>query len=353
LTTYFFTGSYSQHESPAPKPDGIGISCFQWNNETAEIKLMSTTFQRNVGYLIISEDSAMLYAAEELPAADHPMLMAYKIESTGELKLINSQKLLGEYSCHLCLVNNMLVTANYISGELVFYDVHEDGTLGAAVQVICHSGSGPNTKRQESAHPHMIYAMSPHLIFCVDLGLDIAKAYRYNALLKKWAPFPDYDLQVCAGAGARHMVMDASRQFAIVLGELSGQLFLFSLGGDRFELADTVQLAGEKGQTDFSAAAIKMHPQKDLVIVTERNSNNIVICEIKPVQKKLHMIGRYSSEGSTPRDFAIDPSGNFLIVSNQDSNQLCVFSINNRQNTIQYLNLVEVFTPSCISFAVS
>ena len=37
--------------------------------------------------------------------------------------------------------------------------------------------------------------------------------------------------------------------------------------------------------------------------------------------------GRVSTQGKTPRNFAIDPSGAFLLAANQDSNSIVVFRI--------------------------
>jgi 6-phosphogluconolactonase len=39
----------------------------------------------------------------------------------------------------------------------------------------------------------------------------------------------------------------------------------------------------------------------------------------------LNLVGHQSTLGENPRNFVIDPTGNFLIVANQVSNKLIVF----------------------------
>ena len=58
-----------------------------------------------------------------------------------------------------------------------------------------------------------------------------------------------------------------------------------------------------------------------------------------------------SSKGAVPRDFNIDPSGNFLLAANQDSDNIAVFRINSETGLLtdtQYSFDVE--TPVSIEF---
>ena len=56
----FFTGSYTQEGSPAAKPEGKGIGCFQLNTETGEVNLLRYTEQRSPSYLVVSSDKTYL-----------------------------------------------------------------------------------------------------------------------------------------------------------------------------------------------------------------------------------------------------------------------------------------------------
>jgi 6-phosphogluconolactonase len=41
----------------------------------------------------------------------------------------------------------------------------------------------------------------------------------------------------------------------------------------------------------------------------------------------LTAVGNVPTQGKTPRNFAIDPTGSYLVAANQDSNNLVVFKI--------------------------
>jgi 6-phosphogluconolactonase len=65
------------------------------------------------------------------------------------------------------------------------------------------------------------------------------------------------------------------------------------------------------------------------------------------------LIGHQSTLGETPRNFAIDPSGRYLIVANQNSDSLIVFRLDDRTGMLADIGKrVEIGTPMCVKFAV-
>jgi 6-phosphogluconolactonase len=174
----------------------------------------------------------------------------------------------------------------------------------------------------------------------VDLGLDAAKAYRVAPSSKKWELATELDIKVNAGAGARHM--DGDREWLVLIGELSGELFLFRKIKDRFQQVDVASLGAE----EMSAAAIRMHANGRFIYCSERNTNGIFTFVIS--SNKLQLIGKVSSGGRTPRDISIDPSGKWLLAANQDDSTICVFSINDLTGELQYVYSCAIATPSCI-----
>ena len=52
-----------------------------------------------------------------------------------------------------------------------------------------------------------------------------------------------------------------------------------------------------------------------------------VIFAVDEQSGKLTLVGHESVRGKTPRNFAIDPTGNFLLVANQDTNNVVTFRI--------------------------
>lgn len=341
----FYTGSYTQLGAPATNPTGKGIGCFQLNTETGELHLLQYTQQRSPSYLVVSNDKKYLYALEEMYENLHPQVYAYKIGEGGALTYLNSQKIAGDYACHLAIIQDRLVVASYVSGNALSYPILEDGSLAPFSQEIKHEGTGSNKERQEAAHAHMIYPFGENGMYVVDLTLDMAKAYKLNVDSIKWEAKPNLDIRIDAGSGARHMAMDKKEEFAFVLGELTGEIFVADLRGSETEIMQKISFIPKTNNGAIGGAAIRLHPNGQFLYASNRGSDTIAVFMIDKLSKKLTLIAHHSTEGKTPRDFNIDPGGNWLVVANQDSNTLVVFGINKDDGTLSMKSIIEVETP--------
>lgn len=61
-----------------------------------------------------------------------------------------------------------------------------------------------------------------------------------------------------------------------------------------------------------------------LYVSNRGTANEIVVYAVGKDDGQLSLLQRRSVEGDHPREFALDPSGNFLLVANQKSNQIVV-----------------------------
>ena len=346
----FYTGSYTHESSPAPHPKGEGIGCFRLDPSTGNIKLIHYTSHRNSGYLAISGDHKCLYAVEEMHPNFNPKVFTYKIKDGGKLGLLNTQELEGGHACHLAIANEKLVVANYMTGNALSFPVLKDGTLGSTYQVIQHTGTGPNKERQKGPHVHMVYPFSNDRLFIMDLGIDTAKAYRLNSKTENWEATPEWDISVEPGVGARHMTMDATGNLVFILSELSGEIFVFENQGTGFVRLQKISFVPEGYKRPTAGAAVRMHPVRRFLFASCRESNTIAVFRIHEKSKMLSFIAHHSSEGRTPRDFNIDPTGHWLIVANQDSDSLVVFKIDQQWGTLKKCSEMQVGTPVNISW---
>jgi len=56
-------------------------------------------------------------------------------------------------------------------------------------------------------------------------------------------------------------------------------------------------------------------------------------------------------EGNWPRNFAFDPSGNFLLAANQKSNDITVFRVDKLSGKLRYTGIkVPLQSPVCLQF---
>ena len=67
---------------------------------------------------------------------------------------------------------------------------------------------------------------------------------------------------------------------------------------------------------------------------------------------KLTPLGTQSTLGQTPRNFAIDPTGRFLLAANQNGDSVVVFRIDQEHGTLADTGeRIAIGTPMCVKFA--
>jgi len=108
-----------------------------------------------------------------------------------------------------------------------------------------------------------------------------------------------------------------------------------------------------------------VHQSGRFVIVSNRGHESIAIfrvkqgCGSKGKSKRgtLAQVGFFHTRGETPRHFQFDHSGQFLIVANQDSDTIAIFTFNLTSGEIKYTgNEVSIlcgkFEMRCITFVM-
>ena len=101
-----------------------------------------------------------------------------------------------------------------------------------------------------------------------------------------------------------------------------------------------------------SAADIHFSPDGQYIYVSNRgDANQIVIFSFDQLTGAINLVSRCSTGGIGPRNFAIDPTGEFLFIAHQLSNEVCLFKIDQTTGLIQDLKVkMEINSPVCIKF---
>ena len=119
----------------------------QRNNRpiAASIGLVAETV--NPSFLAVHSNGKFLYAANEVDnfqGQPTGSISAFAIDpATHHLKLLNQVSAKGSGPCHVALdhTGKWLFTANYGSGSVAAFPVHDDGSLGEASSFVQHTGS--------------------------------------------------------------------------------------------------------------------------------------------------------------------------------------------------------------------
>lgn len=131
------------------------------------------------------------------------------------------------------------------------------------------------------------------------------------------------------GSGPRHLSWHPQEPVGFVVGELDSTITVVGAtenGAGLMALGTRPTLPGDFDGTSLGAE-VCVHPSGKFVYVSNRGHDSLAVFRFLSPEHTLQPIGHVSSGGRTPRNFAIDPTGETMVVANQDSNSLVMFSI--------------------------
>lgn len=316
----------------------------------------------NPSFVAIHPSGKYLYSVNELTDFGGEKsaaggVSAFAIDAkTGKLTLLNQQSTRGGAPCHAVVdaTGKFVLSANYGGGSVTVHPIGDDGKLGAATSFVQHQGKSVNPGRQEAPHAHSINLDAANqFAFVADLGLDKVKSYQFDAKRGTLAANPSGDATMKPGAGPRHFAFRPDGKFAFVNNEIDSTVTALSYDAQRGALTpvNTVSTLPDGGHPGNSTAECRVHPSGRFVYVSNRGHDSIAIFATDPESGRVTRIGNESTQGKTPRNFAIDPTGTYLLAENQGSDSVVVFRIDAETGKLQATgDKAEVPKPVCARF---
>jgi len=316
-------------------------------------------------------------------------ILAYKILSDGSLTEIGCVDAGGTSTCYLTIDRDQrhLIAVNYWDSSLVViplsketgefagpiqnvYDPRHGQAMIAAAKKhggVNHSQNDESTIAQRQVDPHSHALVLDPFEGCVayvpDLGKDLIREFWYDKREGKIQfeinKLPS-GLSTGKPDGPRYFEFHPKFNVAYVVNELSSTVAVFSI--DRELLSDIAHAAknNEPMEKFKSRSTLKLiqsiktvpsafptqmntcgricvHQSGRFVIVSNRGHESITIFRVKQCNSQnsgkgmrgtLSQVGFFHTRGETPRHFQFDHSGQFLIVANQDSDTIAVFTFN-------------------------
>lgn len=324
--TYLFVGTYTDG-----KPDK-GIYIYEFNSKTGNLKeVFSGQNITNPSFLTLSPSGDYLYACTDTKLPEEGSVSAFKVDSiNGSLTFLNKQKSGGENPVYLTTSRNneFVINGNYTEGTVSVFKTNPDGSLNTSSQIIPFQGSGPNARRQDKAHIHAtVFSPDFEYIFFPDLGADQIRVFKFNVHeAQPLKCLENYGYTNVSGSGPRHFTFHPNNHFAYCIEELSGTITSFNYENGKLDSIQRI-FSYSKFQEEYNSADIHISPDGLFLYASNRwdNENTISIFSINKDNGKLTLIGHQSTYGDHPRNFTLDPTGNFLIVANQITNNIVVF----------------------------
>ena len=352
---WVYVGTYSGGESK-------GIYRCEFDSATGQLGPVSLAAEaHHPSFLAIHPSQKFLYAVGEhadLGRMKTGAVSAYTLDAkTGSLNLINSHSSGGAGPCFVAVDSagkNALV-ANYSAGSVAVLPIGKDGGLSMATSVIQHVGSGGDKQRQGEPHAHSINLdKANHFAFAADLGCDKIFVYRFDPAKGTLTANDPPALSLPPASGPRHFAFHPNGKFAYVIDEMALTIAALAYDAERgvLEIKQIVSTLppGAKG-TDFSTAEVVVHPSGKFVYGSNRGHNSISVFAVDEPTGKLTLVQNQAEGISTPRNFNIDSTGQWLLVANQDGDSVIVFKIDPSTGKLTPSGgKVEVPKPVCLKF---
>lgn len=305
--------------------DSKGIYVYDFDTNTGDFVFKNATEKViNPSYLTLSKDQKIVYAVNE--NGNESTVSSFQFNSSsGKLTVLNQQKAQGADPCYIINDDKNVIVANYSGGNIAVFGKNTNGSLTEAKQVLQHKGKGTHS-RQEGPHVHMVY-FSPDKKYVLsnDLGTDEVYIYEYHPNAGTEVLKLNSTFAVSSGSGPRHLTFSKDGKFVYLLQELNSALSVFSFANGKLNKIQETTILAKDFKGSFTGADIHISPDGKFLYASNRGeANTISIFKILK-NGQLEMQSVVSSLGKGPRNFVIDPTGKFLLVAHQYSNDVVIF----------------------------
>ena len=329
-------GSYTQGASE-------GIYRYRFDSQTGKLdsKPVQVITTDNPSWLTLSKDQRHLFVVNENGPGGKDVVgkvSSFAIDpKTHNVTPINQVQSRGEEPTHSSLSpdQRFLFVSNYAvhpdpGGALAVIPVGKDGELSEVVQVSNnHGASKVNPERQASSHVHSaIPTPDDKYVVTSDLGADKMLVFSYDGnRAEPLQPAKNPTVQLPPGSGPRHLLFSKDGKHAWLTLEMVAQVAVFDYHDGVFKQTQTVDLKNKDAQQKVGGGGLHTSPDGKFLYVANRGEANQLLVFAIDGKGQLKEIQRRSVEGVEPREFSFDPSGHFMLIANQKSNQIVTVKV--------------------------
>ena len=150
----------------------------------------------------------------------------------------------------------------------------------------------------------------------MDLGTDKIYIYEFNSDEGTLHSASTPEISVVPGAGPRHLALHRSGNFAYLVEELTSTVGVFSVdktSGTLTILQDSVKSLPENFTKKIPAQIFTPTFQENILYMSNRGANVLSIYTIGE-DGRITFIDHQSTGGKVPRNFLVDPKGQYLFA---------------------------------------
>lgn len=318
MTTYVYVGSGSFGEEP-----GL-ISVYTLDRETRALTFVSEHPAGGLpSYLAVDGERGFLFSVDEKDGG----VRSYSIDpATGMLANL-SVTASPNQPVYLSMSPDgaYLLAANYNQGSVDVYPVESDGRVGPS---IAETATG--------AQAHCVVIDQQGRVLVANKGSSTLSHFQFSEGNLGAAQVGPTNF-----VSPRHIFLVDSKAF--VISEDQDNLAAFSIASD-----GALSLDWEKprlGNSSGTGADVRVTPSGRFLYATNRDPENSIVAYELTAGEPLYL-GHVSTQGATPRNFAIDPLEELVIVANHgETKSLALFSIQDDGTLRHERTLATAYSP--------
>lgn len=341
-----YTGCYTQDtlmgDGSILKARGEGI-CAYALGEDGRLARRFTCPSPNPTYLALHPSGRTLYATHELMdymGLSSAAVSSYRVDG-GAMTLTGRQPTFGGGACHVSLGPGAkhLLVSNYMGGSLCVLPLGEDDSVQSPSCFFQHYGHGADPARQASPHVHQaIPDRAGGYVLVSDLGTDEIRGY-YADWEKGHLSPNSQPIKALDGSGPRQCAFNRAGDRLYALTEMGSRVLVY--GYDEMygmgALMQTISTLPEGFSGESAGACVRLHPDGKWLFASNRGHDSVAVFRVlENGRLTLHDI--VPSGGRIPRDFALTPGGEMLVLGNQESDELVAFRVDAESGALTELS---------------
>ncbi|UFT98677.1 lactonase family protein [Radiobacillus kanasensis] len=336
---HVFVGTYGGEGE-----DAIQLLLFDSKNGSLK-KVTSTSGIASPSFLAVNHGQNRLYAVSEV---DNGEVVCYDVDiKEATLTEINRQSTDGSSPCFVSLDKGeqWLFTANYGGGSVVAHALSEDGVL---FPIADRKSYNAENEKEKLSHPHSIAPIPNTNKFLVtDLGFDGLYLYQFN----RDTSTLELVVEVAAvtGSGPRHFAIHPELQNIYVVNEFNSSISVYSYDDaiETLELVQQIETIPDDFKEDNYGADIHLSPTGSYLYASNRGHHSIATYKILG-DGRLSSLQQTPTMGEWPRNFAIVPNAEYLLVANEHSDSIVVMKIDEEGIPRATEQVYSVHRPVCL-----
>lgn len=323
MSVYAYIGCRTTKERSAR---GKGISVYSAEKGRWEL-LQILEGEVNPSYLCLNEAQNRLYAIH----GDFCQVSSYEIHEDGTISPMNTVDTHGTNPVHLTLdpTGKWLFVANLQTGGVSVIPVKEDGSLGHIKELKFISGNGGPGY---ISHPHQVKLDgSGRWLLVPSQGRlqGIGKITVFEVDSKEGDLREHFVVKARTGAEPRHCVFHPNNRFCYVLNEKdsTAALYYFDEGKGTLEGKQILMTIPEDYTGDGWASAIDIDPEGRFLYVSNRKHDSVTVFTLDQENGHMSWLQNIATEGVQPRFITVSPDGSQLLAANELSDTIRIFDV--------------------------